>query len=65
MVNRCFPVAEQVAERDVVAVKLDQAGRHMVVVSVYLPQGDPVDKHMSLLQELVTKHEGLESFNFG
>lgn len=65
MVNRYFPVVEQVATRDVVADKLDMAGRKMVVVSVYLPPGDPVDTHMSLLEELVTKHEGLESFNFG
>lgn len=58
VVNSDFPVVELVATRDVVAVKLDIAGRQMVVASVYLPPGDPVDTYTSLLQERVTKHEG-------
>lgn len=60
VINRDFPVVELFTTRDIVAVKLDMAGRQVVVASEYLPPGDYVGTHMSLLQELVTKHEGLD-----
>lgn len=59
IVNRDFSMVELVATRDVVDVKLDLSGRQVVVASVYLPSEDSVDLHMNLLQELVTKHVGL------
>lgn len=49
-------MVELVETRDVVAVKLNLAGRQGVVAPVYLPPEDSVDSHMSLLQELVTKN---------
>lgn len=35
------------------------------MASLYLPPGDSVDTHMSFLQELVTKHKGLDVIILG
>lgn len=62
VVKRNFLVVQLVATRDVVVVKLDMAGRQVVVASEYLSPGASAHTPASRAN---SKHEGLDVIILG